>query len=131
MWATTVIVGWLAACTTTPSSIELDADELPGRPESDAAWGPPQPGRTVGGGFGESDWRYGEFLPPGVNPEPIPEKLDFNQQIDSSPFGAEVSDFPLGQADTDFFIIGTSEDEADDDGEAGDGQGMAVFRIPF
>lgn len=127
--ASALLTGWLAACTTTPSSLELDADGLPGRAQTDAAWGPSSPGRV--GGFGESDWRYGEFLPPQVNPEPTPQKLDFNTHLDASPFGAEVSDFPRGRADTDFFIFGTSEDVAGDDGEAGEGQGMAVFRIPF
>lgn len=129
-WATALLAGWLAACTTSPSSLELDQDGLPGRPPSDAAWGPSSPGRDLHA-FGESDWRYGEFLPPGVNPEPTPEKLDFNQQVDSSPYGAKVSDFPRGQADTDFFIYGTSEDDARSDGEAGEGQGVAGFRIPF
>lgn len=130
VWTVALVSAWLAACTTAPSSLELDADGLPGRPESDAAWGPSSPGRVVGG-FGESDWRYGEFLPPGVNPEPVPEKLDFNQHLDASPFGAEVSDFPRGEADTDFFLFGTSEDVADDDGEAGEGQVGGVLRIPF
>lgn len=100
------------------------------RDTSDGAPGPPRPGYADD--FGESDWRYGEFNPPAVNPDALVDDLDVWSQVGNSPWGGKVWDVK-GREDVDLLIYGSSEDiDRSDGGDPGyDASGAAVLRIPF
>lgn len=101
------------------------------RDPSDGAPGPPRPGYADD--FGESDWRYGEFNPPSINPDALVDDLDVWSQVGNSPSGGRVWNMK-GKEDVDLLIYGSSEDvDPNDDAgdDAYDASGAAVIRIPF
>ncbi|MCW8142015.1 MAG: hypothetical protein KIT58_24170 [Planctomycetota bacterium] len=100
--------------------------DWPGRPYPNGAWGQPRPGKSR---FGDPDWRYGEFRPRHVDPDVLLFNPDLQEQIDDSPAGVRVSEFPRGRDNTRVFVVVSSEDDTSPGPTPGGG--MAVIRVPF